>query len=154
MNWRIAMETTRLWLEESNITDDLISWKSAEKVLEDLRCLRGVAKHCSQTLDNKDSQWYAICIAAGFGPYHTSGKSQKLLSANFYDNTGPNVWPPNSPDLNPMDYYVCGAVEKDTNRRASTTKSQLIDTFWDPSQGNCNISLLQVPEQDWGCDQH
>ena len=26
-----------------------------------------------------------------------------------------------------MDYYVWGAVEKDTNRRASTTKAQLID---------------------------
>ena len=26
-----------------------------------------------------------------------------------------------------MDYYVSGTVEKDTNRRASTTKAQLID---------------------------
>ena len=36
-------------------------------------------------------------------------------------------FPRTSPDLNPMDYYVFGAVEKDTNRRASTTKAQLID---------------------------
>ena len=60
-------------------------------------------------------------------PSPTSGKSQKWLSANIYDYTSPNVWPPNSPDLNTMDYYVYGAVEKDTNRRASTTKDQLID---------------------------
>ena len=46
---------------------------------------------------------------------------------NFYDYTSPNAWPPNSPDLNPMDYYVCGAVQKDTHRRVSTTKAQLID---------------------------
>ena len=26
-----------------------------------------------------------------------------------------------------MDYYVCDAVEKDTNRCANTTKAQLID---------------------------
>ena len=26
-----------------------------------------------------------------------------------------------------MDYYVCDAVEKDTNHRARTTKAQLID---------------------------
>ncbi|KFM77814.1 Transposable element Tcb2 transposase, partial [Stegodyphus mimosarum] len=39
-------------------------------------------------------------------PCHTSGKSQKWLSENFYDFTSPNVWPPNSPDLNPMDYFV------------------------------------------------
>ena len=60
-------------------------------------------------------------------PCHTSGKCQKWLSANFYDYTSPTVWPPNSPDLNPMDYYVWEAVEEDTNRRASTTKAQLID---------------------------
>ena len=33
---------------------------------------------------------------------HTSGISKKWLLANFYDYTSPNVWPPNSPDLNPM----------------------------------------------------
>ena len=49
------------------------------------------------------------------------------MSANFYDYTSPNVWPPNSSDLNPMDYYVCGAFEKDTDRRASSTNAQLID---------------------------
>ena len=29
-----------------------------------------------------------------------------------YDYTSSNVWPPNYPNLNPMDYYVWGAVEK------------------------------------------
>ena len=58
---------------------------------------------------------------------HTSGKSQKWLLANIYDYISPNVWPPNSADLNPMGYYVLHAVEKDANHRASTTKAQLID---------------------------
>ena len=57
----------------------------------------------------------------------TTGKSKKWLLTNFSVYTSPNVWPPNSPDLNPMDYYVWGAVEKDTNCCASTTKAQLID---------------------------
>ena len=63
----------------------------------------------------------------GTTPYHTSGKGKKCFSANFYDYTSPNVLSPNSQDLNPMDYYVWGAVEKDANRRTSTTKAQLID---------------------------
>ena len=50
------------------------------------------------------------------------GKSTMVV-----DCTSPNVRPPNSPDHNPMDYYVWGTVEKDANRRASTTKVQLID---------------------------
>ena len=56
-------------------------------------------------------------------PATPSEKVKNGLSANFYDYTSPNVWPPNSPDLNPMDYYVWGTVEKDTNRRASTKKA-------------------------------
>ena len=58
---------------------------------------------------------------------HPSGKSKKWLSANFFNYTSPNVWPANCSDLNPMNYYVLGAVEKGANRRASTTKAQLID---------------------------
>lgn len=27
-----------------------------------------------------------------------------------------NFWPPNSPDLNPLDYYVWGIVERQTNK--------------------------------------
>ena len=60
-------------------------------------------------------------------PCHTSGKRTKCLLENFYDYTSPNVWPPNSPDPNPMYYYVWGAVGKDANRCASTTKAQLIE---------------------------
>ncbi|KAL1116638.1 hypothetical protein AAG570_005110 [Ranatra chinensis] len=49
-------------------------------------------------------------------PCHTSGKSQKWLSERLL-----NVWPPNSPDLNPVDYFVWGAVEKDTNNTKAQT---------------------------------
>ena len=57
---------------------------------------------------------------------HSSFKTQRRLSENLYDFTSPNLWPPNSPDCNPMDYYVWGAVEKDTNRSACNTKAELV----------------------------
>ena len=66
-------------------------------------------------------------MAAGFVPCHTPGKSHRSFLANFYDYSSPNILPSNSQDINPIDYYVSGTVEKDTNRRASTTKAQLID---------------------------
>ena len=65
-------------------------------------------------------------MAAGFGLLPHLRKSNKWLWANFY-HTRLNVWPTNSPHLNPMDYFVWGAVEKDAIRHASTTKSQLVD---------------------------
>ena len=66
-------------------------------------------------------------MVAGFGHLTHLWEMSKMVIAKFYDYTSPNVWPLNSPDLNPMDYYVCGTVEKDTNHRTSTTKTQLID---------------------------
>lgn len=58
-------------------------------------------------------------------PCHTSRKTQAWLSENFDDHTGPEVWPPSSPDCNPLDFYVWGAVERDTNRSSCNTKDEL-----------------------------
>ena len=128
------METTRLWLEESNKTDNLIVFvqQNSSKIYRKkrcrtLRCLHGVAKHCSQALNNKGSQWQAICMAAGFGPLSHLWEKSKMFVGEFLRLHQSQCWPPNSPDFNPMDYYVQGAVEKDTNCRASTAKAQLID---------------------------
>ena len=54
------------------------------------------------------------------------GKSHKWLSESFFDFTSLNMRPPNSPDCNPMDFYPCGAVDKDTNRTSCNTKTELI----------------------------
>ena len=51
-------------------------------------------------------------------PCHTSRTTQKWLFENMDDYTSPNIWPPNSPDCNPCDFYLWGAVERDTNRSA------------------------------------
>ena len=42
-------------------------------------------------------------------PSHTSSKSQRWISTNFFDFTSPEVWPPNSPGLYQMDFNVWGA---------------------------------------------
>ena len=57
---------------------------------------------------------------------HTASKTIKWLAANFNDFTAPNVWPPSSPNLNPMDYFVWGAVKRDTIRTSSNTKAELM----------------------------
>ncbi|XP_061516646.1 uncharacterized protein LOC133393851 [Anopheles gambiae] len=59
-------------------------------------------------------------------PCHTGSKTIKWLVANFKDFTTPNVWPPSSPELNTMDYFVWGVVERDTNRTSSNTKAELM----------------------------
>lgn len=48
------------------------------------------------------------------------------LEANCYDWVPKNMWPPSSPDANPMDYFVWGYLEAHTNGHAHTTKDSLI----------------------------
>ena len=59
-------------------------------------------------------------------PCHTLRISQKWLIEHFYDFVPPDVWPPNSPDLNPMDYFVWGAVERHTNKTPCYNKDELV----------------------------
>jgi inhibitor of nuclear factor kappa-B kinase subunit alpha len=58
-------------------------------------------------------------------PSHTASTTQEWLAENFHDHVTPNIWPPSSPDLNPLDYYVWGVVERETNKHAHNTKDSL-----------------------------
>ena len=42
--------------------------------------------------------------------------TQDWMPENLHDHITPNIWLPNSPDLNPSDYYVWGVVERETNK--------------------------------------
>jgi transposase len=49
-------------------------------------------------------------------PAHTSHLIQNWLSDNVDMFWSKDFWPPNSPDLNPLDYYVWSVVERQTNK--------------------------------------
>ena len=53
-------------------------------------------------------------------PAHTSNLVQEWLANHvsmFWDK---NTWPPNSPDLNPLDYYVWSVIERESNKSRHT----------------------------------
>jgi len=45
-------------------------------------------------------------------PAHRAGATVEFLSHNTPDFISPLLWPPNSPDLNPVDYEVWGVLEQ------------------------------------------
>ena len=47
------------------------------------------------------------------------------MADNLYDYITPNIWPPNSPVLNPLEYYVWSVVEKEVNEYLHNTKDSL-----------------------------
>lgn len=56
-------------------------------------------------------------------PAHASKKTLSWLYYSLPDEGDfwpPNLWPPNSPDLNPMDYFVWGVLEEYTNKSFHT----------------------------------
>ena len=62
-------------------------------------------------------------------PAHKAEVTQEWLAQSLHDHVTPNMWPPSSPDLNPMDYYVWGVVQKETNKRPHSTKESLKATI-------------------------
>jgi len=67
-------------------------------------------------------------------PPHRARKSVALLQREFPAVIAPNLWPPNSPDLNPVDYKVLGGMQDRIYlakmRDVDDLKQRLIDV-WD-----------------------
>jgi len=45
-------------------------------------------------------------------PAHRAGDTMEFLSRNTPDFISSLLWPPNSPDLNPVDYEVWGVLQQ------------------------------------------
>lgn len=58
-------------------------------------------------------------------PAHTAKATQIWLKANVPELWEKEVWPPSSPDCNPLDYYVWSMVEKDVNQHYHTSVDSL-----------------------------
>lgn len=90
-------------------------------------------------------------------PAHTARQTQEWLAANCPDFIGKDEWPPNSPDLNPMDFCVWGmmlaAYQK--HRPKPKTKAELKDVLqqiWDSlSQNSIDKAILGVRKRLQAC---
>ena len=62
-------------------------------------------------------------------PAHTAKATQDWCQLNLPFFWSKEMWPPSSPDLNPLDFYVWGVAERDTNRTPHNTKNALINSI-------------------------
>lgn len=60
-------------------------------------------------------------------PAHNSNKTQQWCRDNLPFFFEKEIWPPSSPDCNPLDYFVWGVTERDVNRSSHNTKQALMD---------------------------
>ena len=73
------------------------------------------------------------------------------LRSNVPEFIEPENWPPNSPDLNPVDYAVWGALQQMVYRRKISDIDQLkrvlIDCWAQLSQDTLNRAIDQLPKR-------
>ena len=50
---------------------------------------------------------------------------KQLLQRETPDFITPDLWPPNSPDLNPADYRVCGVLQERIYRKSELNAGEL-----------------------------
>lgn len=58
-------------------------------------------------------------------PAHTSHRVQNWLDDNVDMFWFKEFWPPSSPDLNPLDYYLWSVLERESNKRSHNTVESL-----------------------------
>lgn len=67
-------------------------------------------------------------------PAHKSRKPCTFLNVTFQNNIigygGPVEWPPRSPDLTPLDYFLWGFLKDKVYERESTSKTDLINRIF------------------------
>ncbi len=59
-------------------------------------------------------------------PAHNSKLAQDWCAANLLEFWPKEIWPPSSPDCNPLDYYVWSVCEQEVNKAPHNTAASLM----------------------------
>ncbi|KAF2346323.1 hypothetical protein FHG87_022921 [Trinorchestia longiramus] len=101
-----------------------------------LQVLRVNANAYVETLQTNAKPWVdsvanrrAYVFQQDSVPSHKALKTQDWMTENLHDHVTPNLWPPNSPDLNSLAYYVWGVIGKEVNKAPRNTKSSLMEAI-------------------------
>ena len=90
-------------------------------------------------------------------PAHTARLTQGFIATNCSDFIGKDEWPPNSPDLNPLDYHVWGAMLERYRTFHPKPKNidelkKVLQLMWDQlPQGSINKAILSFTKRLRAC---
>ena len=79
---------------------------------------------CNQVAGGRPWVWQQ-----DLAPAHKSKETQAWLQKECYDFVPFSHWPPSSPNLNPVDYFIWSYVKNITNMTSHNTKASLIATI-------------------------
>ena len=71
----------------------------------------------------------------------------EVLRRETPDFISPDLWPPNSPDLNPVDYQICDVMQRRVYQRKINTidelKQRLIEVWCGLEQSTVDMAIDQ-----------
>ncbi len=97
---------------------------------------------CNQVAGGRPWVWQQ-----DLAPAHKSKETQAWLQKECFSH-----WPPYSPDLDPLDYFVWSYVENITNMTSCNTKASLIAAIRRAPASACGKGMLPVPDLYRGGD--
>jgi len=98
--------------------------------------------------DCKSLLAYGFIFQQEGAPAHTAKLAQNWIATNCSDFIGKDEWPPNSPDFNPLDYRVWGAMFERYKTFQPKPKTidelkKVLQTIWDDLlQNSINKAIL------------
>lgn len=157
-NWHYWAQGNPHYVRESNfqigfsfnvfcmLMDNNVCYEIYEESLTSqkyIQILRGCVENFLDELPlmTRRDSWYQMDGA----PAHSSYEVDQLLTAMFNDRwigrNGPWLWPPRSPDLTPLDFYLWGHIKSLVYSAPIQTKEQLIQRIRDAFQ---NLDPQQI----------
>ena len=113
-----------------------------------LDVLKGVViLWCNQVAGGRPWPWQQDSA-----PAPKSKETQGWLQKECYEFVPFSHWPPSSPDLHLLDYFVWSYVENITNMNSHNTKASQIATIRRAPVGACGKGMLPVPDPYQGSD--
>jgi hypothetical protein len=103
-----------------------------------LLCVSAICKHLH---DGGDHRLFGVTRGSVYIPFShaphkkvqriqvRSNRTQEWCAQNLPFTLEKEAWPPSSPDLNPLDFFVWSMTEGDVNRSPHNTKQSLITSI-------------------------
>lgn len=138
MNEDIRFSSYKMW--KGQFLSKTVKGKSQTVRPQTLHgCLRYVPDRASVILNQEGVRWKALCIATGVctKPHK---QVNPVMATNVCDHMSPKISPPNYPSYNPLDYHVCGAVERETTKTHCNKDNEL-------KKKHCG-SIFQLKQED------
>jgi len=100
-----------------------------------------LSQHLLSAIRNiSESEWFTF--QQDNASAHRARETVEFLSRNTPDSIAPSLWPPNSPDLNPVDYQVWSALQQRIDSQRGTVEKnsdQRVAPF--PTANQCHQAM-------------